>query len=169
MTTKPKKKPAKKRPRGRPSLYPSRVEPKLRAIETATAAGATREEIAEMCGIGLTTLKEHVNTFPALATALRAGDTAAVGLVEAALFKRAVGYSHPAVKIMAVSDGQGHGSRIEEVPYSEHYPPDTAAIALFLTNRDPERWKHKVTHAPEDNKPWPVRLFLTSEAHGTTD
>ncbi|MDF7813618.1 hypothetical protein [Hymenobacter sp. YC55] len=48
------------------------------------------------------------------------------------LYERAVGYSHPAVKFLTVSQGSGLGSSVEECEYTEHYPPDTAAAKLFV-------------------------------------
>jgi hypothetical protein len=37
------------------------------------------------------------------------------------------------------------------VPYTEYYPPDTGAAALWLHNRDPKRWKRRT--APSDDPP----------------
>ena len=156
--------PAPKRKRGRPSKYRTRVKPRLSEIEKETVRGATRQEIARICGISYSTLKEHANQFPALSAALRGGDAAACDIVEAALFRRAVGYSHPAVKIITVSDGNNSGSHVEEIPYTEHYPPDTPAAVFFLSNRAPERYKQRIECSPEDNKPWPVEIVLTREA-----
>ena len=155
---------ATKRGRGRPSLYPTKVAPKLKRIREATAQGATRKEIARICGISTFTLSKHSDQFLELSEALRGGDSEAVALVEAALFKRAMGYSHPAVKIMSVPQGDGMGSAIEKVEYTEHYPPDTPAIEFFLSNRDPEHWKRRVEHAPENDKPWPVVISFSSDA-----
>ena len=59
--------------------------------------------------------------------------------IERSLAHRALGYSHPAVKFMTVSDE--HGSHIERLEYIEHYPPDTAAMCFWLKNRRPDRWR----------------------------
>ena len=152
-----------KRLRGRPSAYDDRIKPRLAKIEKATKQGASRQEIAKLCGVSVSTLADHANSFSELAEALRGGDDAACEIVEAALFKRAIGYHHPAVKIMAVSQGEGMGSSIEKVEFTQHYPPDTQAAAFFLTNRKPKAWKQKIEHAPEDGKPWPVRIVLSAD------
>ena len=150
--------PAPKRKGGRPSKYRTRVKPRLSEIEKETARGATRDEIAKLCGVACSTLREHAHQFPALSAALRGGDAAACDIIEAALFKRAVGYSHPAVKIL-----QSGGKVIRE-EYTEHYPPDTPAAVFFLSNRAPDRYKQRIECSPEDNKPWPVEIVLTREA-----
>jgi hypothetical protein len=56
--------------------------------------------------------------------------------VAGALYKRAMGYSHPAEKIHVTKDGD-----VIKVPYTQHYPPDTAALNFFLANRQRELWR----------------------------
>ena len=58
-----------------------------------------------------------------------------------ALYHRAIGYSHPAVKIVTVALGNNAGSKVVREEYTEHYPPDTAAICFWLKNRQPDRWR----------------------------
>ena len=47
-----------------------------------------------------------------------------------ALYHRAIGYSHPAVKVLTVALGNNAGSKVVREEYTEHYPPDTAAICF---------------------------------------
>ena len=54
------------------------------------------------------------------------------GDVLLAIHARAVGYSHPAVKILAVSQGKGAPSVVETHDYTEHYPPDAVAAKLWM-------------------------------------
>ena len=69
------------------------------------------------------------------------------GVHHNSLFLKATGYSHPAVKIFLPA-----GSRKPVVvPYTEYYPPDTGAAALWLHNRDPKRWQRRT--APPDDPP----------------
>ena len=58
-------------------------------------------------------------------------------MVEAALFRRATGYSHDSVKIL-----QNAGEAVV-VPYVEHVAPDTNAAKFWLLNRRPDRWRDK--------------------------
>src|SRR5690349_11346686 len=60
------------------------------------------------------------------------------------MYKRALGYSHPAVKIFMP---QGAKEPVY-APYTEPYPPDTQAASLWLRNRQPARWRDRqdLTH-----------------------
>lgn len=58
-------------------------------------------------------------------------------MVETALFQRAIGYRHPAVKFFFDAES-GHVQREE---YTEIYPPDAKACEFWLKNRSPKRWK----------------------------
>lgn len=44
-----------------------------------------------------------------------------------------------------VSGGQGMGSSVERVDITEHYPPDPAALKMWLNNRRPKDWADKQT------------------------
>jgi hypothetical protein len=56
--------------------------------------------------------------------------------VEKALFERALGYDHEAIKFFCNS-----GVIISE-KYTKHYPPEVPACVFWLCNRDPEHWKN---------------------------
>lgn len=101
------------------------------------SAGATDTEIAEKLGIHVTTFYDWRHAHPEFAKATQLGKEAADDRVERSLYHRAIGYSHPAVKIM-----QSEGEVIVE-PYVERYPPDTQAASLWLRNRRPKDWKDK--------------------------
>ena len=60
------------------------------------------------------------------------------------LYHRGLGYRHEAVKIFMPA---GAAAPVY-APYTEHYPPDTQAISLWLRNRQPRKWrdKHEVEH-----------------------
>lgn len=57
--------------------------------------------------------------------------------VVASLYKRANGYSHPALDIRTV-DGE-----VVETEYTKHYPPDTVACIFWLKNRRPDLWRDR--------------------------
>ena len=119
---------------GRPSKYDPVMCERARAM---AEAGAVDAEIAEALEIGLTTLYRWKAEFREFREALKRGKDVADDIVEAALFRRATGYSHDAVKIM-----QYEGSPIE-VPYVEHHPPDTTAAIFWLKNRRSKEWRDK--------------------------
>lgn len=60
-------------------------------------------------------------------------------MVEAALLRVALGYSHPEEKIFVAF---GEVTRVQTI---KHYPPDVRAAQYWLNNRNPDRWKNRVT------------------------
>lgn len=101
-------------------------------------AGYTDREVADSLGINITTIWKWQKAHPEFAKAMIRGKEIADVHVEQALYKRALGYSHPAVKIAVSALGQ-----VTEVPYTEHYPPDTVACIFWLKNRKPAEWRDK--------------------------
>ena len=69
---------------------------------------------------------------------LKRGKSVAKAEVADRLYQRALGYTHPAVKIL-----QDKGTPVV-VPYDQHYPPDTIACIFWLKNRRPDLWREKV-------------------------
>jgi hypothetical protein len=76
--------------------------------------------------------------FTDFAAVIRAGRAIADAIVAEKLYARAMGYSHPAVKIMK------SGSQPLTVAYTRHYPPDTQACLFWLRNGRPQNWRDKV-------------------------
>ena len=52
---------------------------------------------------------------------------------------------------MSISDGNGEGSHVEIVEYTEHIPAQTVAQIFWLKNRRPAQWRDKqeVEHSGE--------------------
>lgn len=125
---------ARAKTKGRPSKFDERY---IDEAEKLTMLGLTDAQVAVIWGISVVTLHAWQKKEPRLYEALKKGKSAADGVVAASLFHRAKGYSHPAVKIL-----QFEGQPIE-VPYTEHYPPDTTACIFWLKNRRPDLWRDK--------------------------
>lgn len=106
---------------------------------------ATNEEIAKFFDVTPNTIIVWKREKPEFAQAMREGKSLADGNVANALYQRAIGYEHDAVKIFA---DPKTGDKLV-VPYVEHYPPDTGAAKLWLTNRS-RHWKDKQTVEVED-------------------
>ncbi len=124
-------------PAGRPSEYkPEYVE----QVFKLALLGATDEEMASIFGVVIQTLYNWDEAHPEFMESRARGKDAADANVADRLYKRALGYSHDAVKIM-----QYEGEPVI-VPYTEHYPPDTQAASWWLKNRHPEKWKDKHEH-----------------------
>lgn len=119
---------------GRPSAY--RADYALIAYRH-TLLGATDNDLAEAFSVSEVTINTWKKKHPKFFEAIKRGKSNADAMVAESLFKRAMGYSHPAVKIFSCE-----GATFEHA-YTEHYPPDTAACIFFLKNRQPEKWRDK--------------------------
>ena len=104
--------------------------------------GATDPEIADDLGVDVATVYRWRHAHPEFCEATRLGKEASDERVERSLYHRSIGYSHAAVKIFMPAGAK------EPVyaPYTEHFPPDTAAASLWLRNRQPDKWRDKLDH-----------------------
>ncbi len=134
---------------GRPPTYNDDEHPT--AARELAGNGKTLAEMAEVFGIGRSTIGQWVREHPLFAAALTLGRDDATDSVEHALFQRATGYTWKSEKIVIVSGGDGKGSHVERVPITEHVAPDPTAIKYWLGNRRPKDWKDKqsVEHSGE--------------------
>jgi hypothetical protein len=102
--------------------------------------GADDQELARFFDVPPATLHEWLTSVPEFAAAVLAGRTLADADVADRLWRRAIGYSHAAVRIFS------HQGKALEVAYTEHYPPDTAACLFWLKSRQPDRWRERIEH-----------------------
>ena len=129
--------------RGRPSKYKAEFAEQARKL---CLLGATDAEMADFFGVTEQTVNAWKAAHPAFLESITRGKLMADADVAEKLYERAMGYSHPAVKIF---NNQG----VElVVPYTEHYPPDTQAASLWLRNRQSKKWRDKQEpDAPTDS------------------
>lgn len=122
---------------GRPSSYlPEYAE----QAEKLCKLGATDKEMADFFGVSEQTLNAWKHAQPDFLESLRSGKMLADANIAARLYSRAMGYTHEAVKIAVSPTGEHH-----QVPYVEHYAPDTTAAIFWLKNRRPDQWRDKQT------------------------
>lgn len=124
-------------PAGRPSKFKREFVDQARKL---ALLGATDREVAEFFEVKESTLYRWKHEYPELSEALKLGKEAADQRVEQSLYRRATGYSHDSVKIF-----QYEGQPVE-VPFTEHYPPDTTAAIFWLKNRRPDLWRDRQEH-----------------------
>lgn len=125
---------------GRPTEYRAEYNKEARKL---CMLGATDRELADFFEVSEVTINAWKNAHPSFLKSIRAGKIQADANVARRLYSRAIGYEHDAVKIITVSDGNGSGSHVEQVPYVERYAPDTTAAIFWLKNRRPEQWRDK--------------------------
>lgn len=102
-------------------------------------------EIAEVFGVHPNTLKVWREEYPEFNQAWWMGGPVADGRVTRALYKRALGYSHPDTKFFYDKD---KGVIAQE--FIKYYPPDTGAAEFWLNNKQPHLWKSRNTTALTD-------------------
>lgn len=135
-----------KRKVGRPTRYKAEYAEQARKL---CLLGATDGELADFFRVNVATINRWKIDHKEFCESITRGKIVADAEVADRLYQRALGYSHNAVKIMAVDKTVVH----EE--YIEHYPPDTQAASLWLRNRQPKKWRDKqdVEHSGKDGGP----------------
>lgn len=119
---------------------PSKFEPQFTEQATKLCKlGATDRELADFFEVAESTLYLWKTEHPEFSEALKRGKEESDARVEQSLYRRALGYSHDAVKIF---HEKGEDVPVV-VPYVEHYPPDTTACIFWLKNRQPDKWRDK--------------------------
>jgi hypothetical protein len=108
--------------------------------------GATNEKLSEFFDVAVSTISKWIDEHDEFSDAIKKGRVQADGEIAHALYHRAKGYSHKAVKIFA--DVKTGDEKIIE--YTEHYPPDTAAAFIWLKNR--AGWKDRQEFTGADGK-----------------
>lgn len=128
--------PKDKAPKGRPPAYkPAFAE----QAQKLCRLGATDLELADFFEVDVRTIYRWKHAHEAFCQAVTCGKEAADDRVERALYNRAVGYTHPAVKIFMPAGAE----KPVYAPYDEHVPPDPGAAFNWLKNRKPADWRDK--------------------------
>lgn len=122
-----------------PGGRPTKFKPEFVAqAEKLAKLGATDRDAADFFEVNEATIHRWKLSHPEFCEALKVGKETADARVEQSLYRRALGYQHDAVKIHVSGDG-----KITEVPFTEHYAPDTTAAIFWLKNRKPGEWRDK--------------------------
>lgn len=129
---KPEDKPKNKG--GRPSKF-NGID--LDQVKILVKAGMTDEQMAKFFGVNTDTWYEWKKVHPAFSEALKDWKAEADGKVEASLYERARGYSHPEEKIFC------NNGEIVRTTTTKHYPPDPTSMIFWLKNRQPEKWRDR--------------------------
>jgi hypothetical protein len=114
------------KPTGKPNGRPTKYEPKHVELGFWMAqAGLTNKQIAHEMGVTVRTLDNWKKTHPEFLRSLKHGKATPDEDVEAALLRRAKGFTYQ----------EGDRSRVAL--------PDTTACIFWLKNRRPEQWRDK--------------------------
>ena len=135
--------------RGRPTKYKSEY---AKIAKKLCELGATDNDVAEALEIHEATLYRWRNQYKEFCESLKVGKDKTDDRVEMALYRRAVGYTHEAVKIF-----QFQGQELI-VPYTEIVQPDTTAAIFWLKNRRPEQWRANPESGEGDDTDITIRV-----------
>jgi hypothetical protein len=142
------------KPGGRPSKYP---QIDLVKLEEIARNGYTVAQMADHFKVDRKTFNRY-RKYPAFRDVLRRSRAFADQEVEQALFRRAMGYSHPCDVVV-------YGSEARVLTVVKHQPPSVSAARLWLSNRKPDKWANIPPEPlPPPEKPKPdVDLSLLPE------
>lgn len=124
---------------GRPTKFQSEFVEQARKL---AELGATDRDAADFFKVDEATLHRWKHTRPEFCEALKVGKETADNRVEQSLYRRALGYSHDAVKIFMPAGA----AKPVHAPYVEHHAPDTTAAIFWLKNRRPDLWRDRQQH-----------------------
>ena len=116
-------------------------EEKLTIVTGWAREGLTDEQISKNMGIAYSTLREWKKKYSALQAALKKGKEVVDYEVEAALYKRAIGYEAEEEKIY-IQEIEGKTTKRKEI-IKKHIPGDTTAQIFWLKNRKPADWRDR--------------------------
>jgi hypothetical protein len=141
--------------RGRPSLYETRVQPRLEEIKAWCRDGYTDIIMCEALKVSIASFCKYKNDFPELKEALNVTKPIADLKVVNSLHKRALGYEYEEVTKEVKTDKAGAiiSKHIKSV--TKFLPGDVKAQEVWLRNRDPKNWNQKqgVELSGPDGKP----------------
>lgn len=100
--------------------------------------GAVDGDLAQAFGVPVETIHDWRQRHPDFSAAIRLGREIADDLVEAALFRRAIGYSYQSERLFS------YGGAITRVETVEHVPPSERAAIFWLKNRRPRSWRDRI-------------------------
>lgn len=110
-------------------------------LATWAAAGASMPQIAKRIGVTVSTLRRWRATHVEIARALDEADDLATTKVEAALYRRALGFDTEETTTTTTEGPLGLTEQTKVV--LKHVAPDVNAATFWLKNRAPDRWSDR--------------------------
>lgn len=120
---------------GRSSMYDPSMNEQARKL---ALLGLTDEEMAVFFGVTERTFNNWKSEFPAFFQSVNEGKVQADAEVAASLYRRAIGEVTFVERRVKTKDGD-----YEIVRLSQSVPADPGAAKLWLTNRQPGKWREK--------------------------
>jgi len=132
----------------RPSKYFTHVEPKMFMIKSWARDGDTDEAIANKLEVAYSTFREYKKKYPELSALLKNNKEVADYQVVDSLHKKCVGtYVKEQRAFKCKSEWYDENGKkcseevVKVVDVDVFIPPDTMAMAIWLNNRMPDKWR----------------------------
>jgi hypothetical protein len=137
---------------GQPTLFRDEY---IEQAYKLTLLGATDKELANFFDVCEATITNWKQNLPEFLASIKSGKEKADANVAERLYQRAMGYEHPETKVFC-QEGE-----IIEHEVIKHYPPEVAAIAFWLKNRQSKMWRdsHDFTSGGEKIVPQVVSFI----------
>lgn len=139
----------------RPTKYNQDFHPLLG--EALAINGLTDIQIAEKMGISEATLYNWQRDHGEFLEAIQRGKDTPDDQVENALLKKALGFREKTIKAFNSNGVVIYGE------YDEYYPPDTAAIFIWLKNRRPGKWRDRQEIVTGEESPKTIILKVVKD------
>lgn len=97
--------------------------------------GATDKEIANFFDVDEGTINNWKKHYSDFFKSIKSGKIEADANVASSLYKKSTGYEIDEEEAKVISRGNNEGSQVEIVKVKKYYPPDTAAMNIWLKNR----------------------------------
>jgi hypothetical protein len=123
--------------------------------------GFNDKQIADKLGIGLSSFYKYQREFSEFLESIKKGKAPVDFKVESALLKRALGYTYEEKTTETRIDEQGNEKPAVVKTVKKEVPPETGAIAFWLKNRKPEKWREKQSIEVEVEHPLMSAIFET--------
>lgn len=143
----------------RKNKYDTHVKPQLFVIENWARDGDSEEIIAKKLGVAYSTFRGYKEKYSALSAALKKNKEIADYEVVDSLHKKCVGTyakEERAFKCKKVyyddKDRRCEEEHIEVVEVDVFVPPDTMAMAIWLNNRMPDKWRRNANKEKLDEE-----------------
>lgn len=118
---------------GRPTKFTDEIR---NVMINLAKEGKTMEQIADTIGVNPSSLYLWQGKH-GFSESLKEARLTTDDMVEASLFKRALGYSCEDTKFFM------YEGEILKEKYTKHYPPDVVACIFWLKNRRPDDWREQ--------------------------
>lgn len=121
-----------KRSKGRPTLYKKEYNEQVYKL---CLLCATDNEIANFFNVDSATINRWKTDYPDFRESIKDGKIQADANVAKSLYRKAVGYEIEEEEAKVIAIGNNQGSQVKIVKVKKYYPPDTAAMNIWLKNR----------------------------------